>query len=308
MKTKIIIAGIGGVGGYFGGLLAKEFYKSNEIEINFLARGKNLEIIKNQGLTVVKGNDSFTTKPNLITDDPDKLGKADFVILSVKSYDLEEMLFHLKNCITDKTVFLPLLNGVDSREKIQKIFPENLILDGCVYIISRLSEPGKVENSGNIEKLYFGCENIENERVEMLGNVFLKSNIDAVLSKDIETIVWEKFIFISAVATSTSFFDKTVGQIFENEELENQLKSLIEEASKLAGAKKIMLSDDIEETTLKKLKTLPFSATSSMHTDFINKKLKTELESLTGYVISESEKLELEAPTFKKMYQSLINR
>lgn len=308
MKTKIIIAGIGGVGGYFGGLLAKEFYKSNEIEINFLARGKNLEIIKNQGLTVVKGNNSFTTKPNLITDDPDKLGKADFVILSVKSYDIEEMLFHLKNCITDKTVFLPLLNGVDSREKIQKIFPENMILDGCVYIISRLSEPGKVENSGNIEKLYFGYENIENERIEMLENVFLKSNIDAVLSKDIETIVWEKFIFISAVATSTSFFDKTVGQIFENEELENQLKSLIAEASKLAGAKKIMLSDDIEETTLKKLKTLPFSATSSMHTDFINQKSKTELESLTGYVISESEKLGLEAPTFKKMYQSLINR
>lgn len=308
MKTKIIIAGIGGVGGYFGGLLAREFYNNDKVEINFLARGKNLEIIKDQGLTIIKGTESFITKPNVITDNPADFGKADLIVLSVKSYDVEEILSQLNDCITNKTVFLPLLNGVDSRKKIQEKFPNNLVLNGCVYIVSRLTEPGKIENFGNIEKLYFGDESIQNENLVGFEKIFLKAKIDAVLSKDIEKIVWEKFIFISAIATSTSFFNKTVGEIFENSEMENQLRSLINEVTELAKMKQIKLSEDIEELTFSKLKTLPYTATSSMHSDFINKKSKTELESLTGYVISESEKYGLKAPVFEKMYQNLINK
>lgn len=40
-KTKILIAGTGGVGGYFGGLLAKEYRENDDIEIYFLSRGEN---------------------------------------------------------------------------------------------------------------------------------------------------------------------------------------------------------------------------------------------------------------------------
>ena len=51
-KARILIAGIGGVGGYFGGLLAKHFYKSKEVEILFYARGKHLQEIQKNGLII----------------------------------------------------------------------------------------------------------------------------------------------------------------------------------------------------------------------------------------------------------------
>ena len=46
IKTKIIIAGIGGVGGYYGGLLARKYFNHDSIEINFIARDKNLKQIQ----------------------------------------------------------------------------------------------------------------------------------------------------------------------------------------------------------------------------------------------------------------------
>jgi 2-dehydropantoate 2-reductase len=62
-KIKIVIAGIGGVGGYFGGLLAKRFENSAEVEIFFFARGKNLEQIQKNGLRVIHGKHEFIARP-----------------------------------------------------------------------------------------------------------------------------------------------------------------------------------------------------------------------------------------------------
>ena len=46
MKTKIGILGLGGVGGYFGGLLAKTYFKSDEVEIIFIARGETFNLCR----------------------------------------------------------------------------------------------------------------------------------------------------------------------------------------------------------------------------------------------------------------------
>ena len=89
------IYGIGGVGGYFGGLLAKQFSESNEIEIYFLARGENLKQIQKNGLKVIKGDTQFIVKPKLATDNANEIGIADYIILCTKSYDLEKTIEQL---------------------------------------------------------------------------------------------------------------------------------------------------------------------------------------------------------------------
>ncbi|MBK6523316.1 MAG: hypothetical protein IPG08_13910 [Sphingobacteriaceae bacterium] len=84
-KTKILIAGIGGVGGYFGGLLAKRFYKSAEVEVCFLARGKHLQAIKDKSLKIIKGRFEFIATPHLASDDPNEIGIANFIIICTKN-------------------------------------------------------------------------------------------------------------------------------------------------------------------------------------------------------------------------------
>lgn len=303
-KTTIIIAGIGGVGGYFGGLLAKQYFNNDHIEICFLVRGQHLNEIQKNGLKIINGGKEFIGKPAIATDNPADIGIADLIIICTKSYDIETVVQQLKPCINPNTFILPLLNGVDSKEKIQNILPGNTILDGCVYVVSRLKEAGIIENMGNIQTLYFGLDNYYSEKLKHFETIFKKANIEATLSQNISSIIWEKFIFISPTATATSYFDKNIGEIVCENHLET-VTELINEIKQIAEAKHIDFSEDITEKTIEKLKSLPFDTTSSMHTDFRNKKPLNELQSLTGYVIEEGRKYNIQTPTYIKAYNEL---
>ena len=305
MKTKIIIAGVGGVGGYFGGLLAKHFYDKEDVEINFVARGGHLKEIQKNGLKVIKGNTEFIAKPTLATDNPAEIGIANFIIITTKSYDLETIVQQLQPCINQDTIILPLLNGVDSKERINNILPDNTVLEGCAYIVSRLKQAGVIENSGNIQTLYFGLDKLIDKRLLLLESLFKEASIEAFLSDNISTIIWEKYIFISPTATATSYFDKCIGEVLTDKEKLKIVRALIEEVKQLAKAKDIFVSDDITEKTLNKLKALPFEATSSMHRDFKNNNPTNELLSLTGYIVYEGQKYNLDTPTYLTTYAEL---
>ncbi len=305
MKTNIIIAGIGGVGGYFGGMLAKHFYGNDDIAINFVARGEHLAAMQQNGLKVRRGTTEFIAWPALATSNPSEIGIADFIIVTTKSYDLEAMIQQLQPCIGQDTIILPLLNGVDSRERIKKMLPGTLVLDGCAYIVSRLKQAGIVENSGNIQTLYFGLDHFENDRLRLLERLLKEATIEATLSNTISTILWEKFIFISPTATATSCFDKCIGEVVADTAILKTVHSLIEEVKQVAMAKGVIVSEDITEKSLNKLKSMPFEATSSMHSDFKNNTLNTELESLTGYVIHEAQKYHIDTPAYTAAYTEL---
>lgn len=308
IRTKIIIAGVGGVGGYFGGLLAKHYYNDEAIEINFFARGQHLEEIKKNGLKVIKGEKQFIAIPNTSTDNPIELGIANIILICTKSYDLEIVLQQLNPCIDDDTIILPLLNGIDSLEKIKNYYPNNLVLGGCVYVVSRLKQAGVIDNTGNIQTLYFGSENYNNDRLLILENILKNAGIEANLSSDISIIMWEKFIFLSPIATATSYFDKCIGEIVSHINSYEILKLLIEEVSQLARKKNIIVSKDIIEITLNKLKLLPYQTTSSMHHDIKIKKLKNELQTITTFVVNECNKLNILAPNYTKLNTELEKR
>ena len=305
-KIKIVIAGIGGVGGYFGGLLAKKYENSNEIEIAFLARGNHLSQIKQNGLKVInKVGEDFIAKPYLATDNAGEIGKAEFILVCTKGYDLENTIEQLHPCITNQTIILPLLNGVDGTERIQKLLPETTVLQGCVYIASKIKDAGVVENDGQFQRLFFGDGTSDNSRLIWLEKTMKEANIDATYTDRILSVVWEKFIFISPIATATSYFDTNFGTLVRYHE--QTVVRLIDESIKIAAAKHIYTPPDIFEKTLSRLKNLPLENTSSMHRDFKGKP-STEVASLTGYIVREAKALSVETPTYNSIYQQLLNR
>lgn len=204
---KIGILGLGGVGGYFGGLLAKAYFKSDEIEIVFIARGETQKAIKENGLKIVTDDSETIVHPNLVSNNPEEIGKLDYLICATKTYDIEESLISLKDCIKKETLILPLYNGVDAQERIQKLYPENEVLQGCVYIISMIFSPGTIRKIGFYEKLFFGSKTASASQLEELQDILQKAKIESHLVKNIEETVWEKFIFISALATATSYLN-----------------------------------------------------------------------------------------------------
>jgi len=306
-KFKIIIAGIGGVGGYFGGKLANSLQGSEEVEIIFYARGKNLDAIRSNGLTVQTAEGKFTANPALSTDNAAEIGLADLIICCVKSYHLETVIRELNPCIGNSTVILPLLNGTDAPERLRKIRPGAEIWAGCAYIVARLTDPGMIEQKGNVNSLHFGSDNGDKEKLRQVQNIFLSAGIDSHLHPHITEIVWQKFVFISAIGSLTSYLHTSIDVILANDGYKKLLLSLLSEISTIAKAKRIRLPEDLTDTILKRLASLPAGTTSSMQKDFADGK-QTELDTLAGYVIRLGEELKVPTPTYELVVKKLSSQ
>lgn len=306
-KTRIAILGLGGVGGYFGGLLADKYSSSEDVEIIFIGRKRTVDVIRKNGLKLITPEFEKVAHPHLITSEPSEIGKIDLLITATKSYDLEESLIPLKECIGDSTSILPLLNGVDSSERILKLFPAADVWDGCVYIVSRLIEPGVVKETGNIHSLYFGSNRSSTEKLKRFEKIFKDGGIETYLSENIEQVTWEKFLFISTIASLTSFLDKSIGDILSNETHRNTLRELFNELSEIAKARNIQLSEGITEKHIQRMERLPYETTSSMHSDF-QKGGRTEYRSLTEYVVKLGKEFKITTPVYSMILSELSKR
>jgi 2-dehydropantoate 2-reductase len=306
-KTRIAILGTGGVGGYFGGLLAEKYRGSNNVEIIFITRPGTEKGLRENGLKLITPQYEKTIFPDVVSSDPAKTGKLDYLICTTKSYDLEESLIPLKDCVTENTVILPLLNGVDAKERISKIFPLAEILEGCVYIVSQLVEPGVVRVSGNISTLHFGSDSSPAGKLKPLEKIFSEAGIECFLSEDIRKTIWEKFLFISSIASLTSYLNLSLGDILANDAHRQTLLALMRELKSISDAKNIGLQDDIVEKLLAKMQKLPYSTTSSMHRDF-QKGGRTEYISLTAYAVKHGKELAIATPEFDKILHGFMER
>lgn len=304
---SIAIVGIGGVGGYFGGMLAKHFANSPDAEIYFIARGENEKAINQHGLQLIATQGDFIAHPKLITSNPQQIGPVDYLLCCTKAYHIKESITQCLPCIAGHTSILPLQNGVDSIETISAILPQAQVWQGCVYLVASLTAPGVITETGKIGKLFFGSPGVLTEKHRILHSILTQAGIDATLTKNIEAVTWEKFIFISALATLTAYTNKTIGALVEVEENRIMLRQLLSEFKPVADARGINLPAGIEDTTFNKIMGMPYKNTSSMHRDFIKGGL-TEVDSLTGYVIKEAKRFGIKVPLYEKLYEELMGR
>ncbi len=303
-KTRIGIIGLGGVGGFYGGLLAEYYSNDKTIEICFVARGLHYDKIKKEGLEIRQKGISVTVKPHLLVKDISALGKVDYLLLCTKAYDLEVVIEEMKKIITEHTIIIPLLNGVSAYEQLVSEFGINKIWKGCTYMVSRLIEPGVIDNPSGRQKIFFG-NNFE-PTSQMLWFEFLlkRANINAICTSEIAREVWEKYILVSASATGTTFYNCSIGTLMEKH-LE-AIRNLVVEATRVARSKGVALSENIEELVIERLKAIPYDSTTSMHSDFIMNKNSTEIEVMTGYMVESAKEAGIELPTYTQMYRTLL--
>ncbi|MGH2627862.1 MAG: ketopantoate reductase family protein, partial [Anaerolineales bacterium] len=123
---KVTIVGAGGVGGYFGGLLARAGH-----EVAFVARGEHLRAIRRDGLLVRSStHGQFTVRPARAEEDPGRVGPAEYVIVAVKTYHLEAVAPTLKPLAGEGGAVIPLLNGVTAHEILRQHLPKESVVGG----------------------------------------------------------------------------------------------------------------------------------------------------------------------------------
>lgn len=307
MKTKIAIVGTGGVGGFIGGLLARAYENSEDVEIYFISRGPALESIRKNGIEIEADCGHFFARPVAATDDSSQIGTMDYVLFCTKAYDVRGGITQIMPCIGPDTVIIPFLNGVDSVETIREMLPENQVWYGCVYVVAYILTPGHIKESTNGYRYFFGHPEADKEKIGILSRIFDVAGICARATDDIEVRVWDKFAFISPVATVTSYTDKTYGEILSVPEYRDMLLNLLSEFKAVAAAENKLLSKDITQAVIAQMEKIPPQTTTSMQRDFRAGR-NTELESLTGYVVRKARVRNVSVPTYEMMYEDLRRR
>jgi 2-dehydropantoate 2-reductase len=290
--------------------LTAAYSHAQDVEIIFVARGGNAQAIKENGLKLITAAGEIVVRPNIVADGVDEvntIGAIDLLICCTKTYDLENSVKAIASCITTNTVILPLLNGADNTEKLQLLLPQAKVLQGCIYLVSKLIAPGVVQQRGEFYALHFGGNKAWAAEMNKVQDLFAKANINAILEDNIHEKVWSKFSFISPIATYTSAYNISLGKILESDEHTAALKKLMTELVELAKALQINLPADNVEKNFLTMAKLPYETTSSMQADFANHKV-TELETLTGYVVRKAAAQGIKLDAYAGMYNLLSER
>lgn len=301
---KIAVIGVGGIGGYLGGKLARAYVALGVHEVYFIARGEHLARIREEGIQVKADDGDFKARPTMATDRPEDVGKADLVLFCVKSYDFEDAARAISPIVGEDTFILPLQNGVDKRSWMDKTLGKGVALDGCVYMAVHIESPGVIKQAGGSRKLLFGRDPRDVVRLEPLAAVMRGAGINVDLVEDIRLPVWSKYIMICPLAAATSYHRETTGALMEDPAKRAFLEGLVREVEEVARKKGVNYPADILKTTMDIIAGFPYDTKTSMQRDF-EKGNRTELEIFSGAVVRMGGETGVGTPLHRMVYEAL---
>ncbi|MEM7551420.1 MAG: 2-dehydropantoate 2-reductase [Bacteroidota bacterium] len=297
---KILIYGIGGIGGYFGGRIAL-----TDHEVTFIARGKHLEAILDKGLQVKSINGDFVVSNAKVVDSVEGLPAQDLILICVKAWQVKEVAPTLNNVIKDNTVVLPLQNGISAPEYLRASIPDKHILGGLCRIFSKVQEAGVIEHSGYEPSVTFGELNgTLSNRVKEIDMIFKNAGFVSELTQEILVEMWKKYLFINATSSVGSVTRVPFGVMRTNEYSKKLLINVLNEMFEVSKKLQIGLPKDITKRIMSFIDTLPEDATASMQRDIMNG-LPSELEDQTGAIIRLGKQNQVPTSTNQFIYDAL---
>ena len=300
---KFAVFGTGGVGGYFGGRLAQAGH-----DVTFIARGRHLAAIKENGLRVESGLGDFIIKPASATDNPASIGPVDVILVAVKAWDIPSAAESMKPMIGENTLVIPLENGVDAVDLLSASLGREHILGGLCRISSFISAPGLIKHIGVQPSIAFGeLDNRKSDRVERILRVFQDvPGLTAEIPDDIHKAIWQKFIFIVAVSGVGAVTRQPIGKYRSVPETREIIIKALEEVVQVGKARGISLDDNTAETILVNvIDNISEGTIASMQKDIMEGR-PSELEAQTGAVVRMGKRLGVPTPINDFLYACLL--
>ena len=276
---KIAVMGAGGVGGYFGGLLARGGH-----DVTFIARGQHLDAIRSNGLKVISANDGEFTVHCGATDDPAAAGVHELVIFAVKMYDNEHTMRLIQPLVGPESIVLTLQNGIDNGDLLADIFGRERVMIGSAYLEGRIDSPGVVTQGGPGAVSFGERTPGITERGEMLLSVFQQAGWRVELLENMTGMLWKKFAYLAGSAGVCAASGCTYGELRSIPETREVIRTAIAEALAVGAATGAPLEPDSLEWSMSALDNFPATGMASLAKDFADGR-PVELEGLTGTVI-----------------------
>jgi 2-dehydropantoate 2-reductase len=276
---RIVVLGAGGIGGYFGGTLARAGH-----EVQLLARGMHLDAIRIRGLEVRTPTERFTVTP-WATADPAELGRTDLAIVAVKGYSLAEVAPAAKKLAAEGATVLPLLNGVNAAEQLAALgVPDDRILGGLAFISVARTAPGVIERKSPFQRIVVGeLGGGRSARAEEIAEAFRSAGAEARTSESIDVELWQKFIFITSIAAACGLARSPLGEVRGRPLGRLLIERAAREVAAVARARGVALPGGEEERTLRSIDELPGPMKPSFLLD-LDQGGPNELDILSGTV------------------------
>ena len=245
-KLRVAILGAGGVGGYYGGALARAGHP-----VALLARGAHLEAIRARGLEVRTPEGSFTVAVEA-SDDVTALGPADLAIVAVKTFSLADILPAARLLAKTGAVVLPLLNGVEAANRlVAGGVPEASVLGGLTQVSVARVAPGAVERKSPFQNVAVGeLGGGQSARAERIAQAFRDAGAQARVSEDITADLWRKFAFIAPMAAACGLARASIGPVRDAPHGKLLLERAVREVLSVARSRGVALAGDEEARIL----------------------------------------------------------
>jgi 2-dehydropantoate 2-reductase len=297
---RIAIMGSGGVGGYYGGLLAAAGQ-----EVTFIARGAHLQAIRDKGLHIKSVHGDFTVFPAKASDRPDKVGPVDLVIVATKTYHTNDAAQVIKPLLGVDTVVISLQNGIDAAERIGSAVGMVHMLGGATWLSAALEAPGRIGQYSQFRRIALGeLDGRITPRAQAIASVLATTPAVIELVPNIQQVLWTKFVFIAAISALGSLTRVAIGEYRHVPEAREVLAEAMAEVVAVANAKGVSLDEDIIGKTLAFIDASAPDIRPSMQRDLESGR-RSELESLIGVVVFLGQELGVSTPVMRFAYTML---
>jgi 2-dehydropantoate 2-reductase len=227
---RVLVVGAGAIGGYFGGRLLQAGR-----DVTFLVRPRRATELADTGLTIKspRGNVSLSKPATMLSEN---IGHPfDLILLSCKAYDLAGALDSFAAAVGPETMVLPLLNGMKHLDMLDERFGTSKILGGQCVIAATLDAQRVVVHLNDTHKLTFGeRDGVISDRIREVAGILGNASFDAILSEDIVQEMWEKWVFLAALASATCLMRAPIGDIVASPGGDEMIRSLLEECRAIA--------------------------------------------------------------------------
>ncbi len=203
---KLCIFGAGAMGGWIGGLLARQ-----GVDVTLIARGPHLAAMKANGLRVRMNDEEFVTHPRL-TDDPEEAGPQDYVFISLKAHSVPPVAEKMRPLLGPQTAVVTASNGIPwwyfyklpgpwENHRLETVDPGGVQWDvfgperaiGCIlWPAAEVVEPGVIQHEYG-DRLSLGePDGSRSERIQALSQVLQAAGLRAPIRPNLRNETWVK--------------------------------------------------------------------------------------------------------------------
>lgn len=288
---KTVFLGSGAMGCLYGGLLAEAGFDVTLVDV----WKEHMDAVNERGLSIQAAGEERVIKNIRGTTDPAAAGKADLIVVFVKSTATSEAMKGAMSLVGPDTAVLTLQNGLGNVEKLAAVAGRARVVAGITGHGSTLLGPGKIRHAGQGDTIMGEPDGTISERLQKIEAMFEQAKIPTRLSNNVIGLIWGKLLVNVGINALTAMTGLRNGRMTEVPEAEELLVAAVKEGMEVAAAAGISLETDDPVEYTKKVARMTGPNRSSMLQDVINKR-PTEIDVINGAIVDEGKRLGLATP------------